>query len=497
MANKITLFILFWTVKILSVTCSSAVILENSVELGANSFYKNVNLGEWGHFIFDEGSITFEVECPVTMSKESQPVDFFLIAQLSNNRSIGDVTSMAECQNLYQMGSLSAKQDIYPVPAIRLSEKSTEFRLNINIESGSLYSVLLLECPKSNLLASDLLGVPCQTKLILTNDNLRNHLSADMEWIHYTYKGMVLVWLFIFVFWHYNWIQFRKFSNGLHKLVTFVPNLKIVHILFVWYFWDQQEKEGTITTKVVVCVEILAVLSSSSFFSVVLLSSMGWCIMSPNIDRRWRLGICLPGTLLFHIAISCVFSFSRNKLIQVVFWAIWVFGFTLFSFVCLLMVRHHQKVLRDQSSFFNPKANPLQLVFHTDTRKKQLMMKYSLLSKLKLVIFFFYITSVTCKVLWLLLLHPYYVGILLEIQHILLFLIFAFIFHLEDFSEFEVVDFLPPGYMCMMLLPYADVNHLSEHNLAVGLEISKKVPHQTKVCSKRKGIGYSVFPVSV
>lgn len=51
-----------------------------------------------------------------------------------------------------------------------------------------------------------------QGKLKLTNDDHESHLSVDIEWIHYTYKGMVLLWLFIFVFWHYNWIQFRKVS---------------------------------------------------------------------------------------------------------------------------------------------------------------------------------------------------------------------------------------------------------------------------------------------
>lgn len=70
-------------------------------------------------------------------------------------------------------------------------------------ESNSLHDLLTLQY---------VMYFHLQGKLKLTNDDHESHLSVDIEWIHYTYKGMVLLWLFIFVFWHYNWIQFRKVS---------------------------------------------------------------------------------------------------------------------------------------------------------------------------------------------------------------------------------------------------------------------------------------------
>lgn len=177
--------------------------------------------------------------------------------------------------------------------------------------------------------------------------------------------------------------------------------------------------------------------------------------------------------------------------------SIWVLAFTFFSFMCWYMIRYNQCILQTQSIRFNPNPNPLELVFHTDTCKKQLMMKYSIFSKLKLVIFFNFISLITIKVLWLVFLHEYYIGILQEIQHILLFFILGLVFHLEDFSEFEVVSFLPPGDMCMMLLPYADVKHLSESNLAVGVQVSKRSKCKHWQGKSFSAVEYPAFPVSV
>ncbi|XP_071828536.1 uncharacterized protein [Apostichopus japonicus] len=502
MAAQFALISLFWIIKIWSVTCSSAVVVVSNVALSNSPVFENLNLGEWGHFQFDDGNLEFEMECPLSIADATtmgQPVEFFLITQLTNNMSTVESIPVHNCQELYRMGPQRADQGIYLVSVKRVSAGSFQYSLNLNVNMGVLHKVILVECPKTKILKDDQMELYCKGKLKLTNDDHESHLSVDIEWIHYTYKGMVLLWLFIFVFWHYNWIQFRKFSNGLHKLITFVPNLKIIHIIFVWYFWDQQETEGDIPMKVVVCVELLAVLSSSCMLSVLLLSSMGWCIMSPAIDKRWHLGVSLPVTLLFHASTSCALAFARNTLFQIILWSIWVLAFTFFSFMCWLMIRYNQCILQTQAVRINPNSNPLDLVFHTDTCKKQLMMKYSIFSKLKLVIFFYFVSLITIKVLWLILLHEYYIGILEEIQHVLLFLVLAFVFHLEDFSEFEVVSFMPPTDMCMMLLPYADVKQLSENNLAVGLEVSKRT--NCKHCqgnnNSAKIVAYPAFPVSV
>lgn len=78
MAAHVALIALFWIVKIFSVNCSSAVVVVNDVALSNAPTFKNLNLGEWGHFQFDDGNIEFEMECPLSIA-----VSFLLLLETS------------------------------------------------------------------------------------------------------------------------------------------------------------------------------------------------------------------------------------------------------------------------------------------------------------------------------------------------------------------------------------------------------------------------------
>lgn len=68
MAAQFALISLFWIIKIWSVTCSSAVVVVSNVALSNSPVFENLNLGEWGHFQFDDGNLEFEMECPLSIA---------------------------------------------------------------------------------------------------------------------------------------------------------------------------------------------------------------------------------------------------------------------------------------------------------------------------------------------------------------------------------------------------------------------------------------------
>ncbi|PRP84102.1 hypothetical protein PROFUN_04093 [Planoprotostelium fungivorum] len=124
------------------------------------------------------------------------------------------------------------------------------------------------------------------------------HLSTQYVPLPTFYSSISPVWFLIVLAFTFNWLQHRKQSVALHKLMWSLPLAKGLFCVYNAYYWRVFSRYGRLETWQTITYHVSYVIVQLLMYSVLFLVSKGWGVTRSNLSTSEKKSLVVCVTAL-------------------------------------------------------------------------------------------------------------------------------------------------------------------------------------------------------
>ncbi|XP_014669188.1 PREDICTED: uncharacterized protein LOC106810379 [Priapulus caudatus] len=411
------------------------------------------------------GVINFQLRCPEP--EPSAPPDLWLLlCSMSGGRKFTRIPLTQLNYRCHQLsGGMSEKDvsmsDTFCQRVTVAPNSSGTYHVQHRVSNTDFYRFVLLQCPNSkgpvvtNLSETIDLQVTCSSALMTVNPG-NEQLSSDEIPMIYIYDALLFIWIILIMAWLGNFFLFRRYSNKLHKLLTFAPILKLLLVSIILSRWRSISDEGLEFDSMDNVCHFFRSLEDALMFTIMLIVARGWGLLHCTMNNlQW--GSFIFFFLVFAVSLMCIR---------------WVHNYFLaFSICCVVFLTYKTlkccslniEYIQRRRRKFRHFVNRCNLHYRTKTTvDDQLLHKVALFTRFRFVCAAFSLVfSLVVTLAMFLSEYAYVQALTYEVPKLMAYVAIGVIFRLRNFGPFEHIEVAPPKEsVIVFLLPEVALGQL-------------------------------------